>query len=321
MQKYSLTIVLVFSSVLCSWGQNLVPNGSFEEGVTCPTFIGNFDIDILDWYTSAINFNGFLPTPEWYHTCSEQESFSPPDVAFGSQFPFDGNGYAGFVTYSIIGFDTNYREILGVPLNSPLVVGESYLVNFKLGRLVSQGTSIASNNIGFHFTTEQFFQYPDFPINNAHFTVDTVLDLNGEWLEINELFVADSAYNYFHLGNFYNDENTTAEIQDEGAGAAYYVVDQIEISQILSDNSSQFMDGILIYPNPSQGTFTLLHKRKEPISNIRMFDLTGQLIEEFNLRNESSKQVLNFQEKCGTYMLEISTAKTIHYAKIIILEN
>ena len=69
--------------------QNLVPNGSFEEGIECPSFIGNVDAQCADWFNS-ISYpspSANQITPEWYHACGELDVFVPPNVAFGYQDP------------------------------------------------------------------------------------------------------------------------------------------------------------------------------------------------------------------------------------------
>jgi hypothetical protein len=48
--KTRLLFLLAF--VVCSvngLAQNLVPNGSFEEGEPCPTLFGGIEMDFADW--------------------------------------------------------------------------------------------------------------------------------------------------------------------------------------------------------------------------------------------------------------------------------
>ena len=77
-------------------GQNLVPNGSFEEGVVCPTFLGTLDTECANWFGSMTAAEGEVwSTPDWYHDCSEVDFMSPPEVFLGVREPAEGIGYAG----------------------------------------------------------------------------------------------------------------------------------------------------------------------------------------------------------------------------------
>jgi len=87
MSSIKLLLIFIFTSSLV-YGQNLIPNGSFEEGVNCPTQVGNVTLECANWYASLIANEGPNPTPEWFHECSEFVLLAPPDIAFGMLKPF-----------------------------------------------------------------------------------------------------------------------------------------------------------------------------------------------------------------------------------------
>src|SRR5260221_12861858 len=90
MNERFLSIGLVFTTYL-SFGQtNLVPNGSFEDTVQCPT--GTSQI------TRATAWMGFRDTPDYFNICNHSD-LGVPMNGFGHQNAFDGHAYAGFIAY------------------------------------------------------------------------------------------------------------------------------------------------------------------------------------------------------------------------------
>jgi hypothetical protein len=229
--------------------QNLVPNGGFEEG-NCVGYPGNL-VECNDWFSSLTPFEE--TTPEWFHSCIDDDNFSTPDVAFGFQEPYEGLGYGG-----LIGLITNapasYREIIGVNLIEPLEVGSSYEVKFRFSTLTNAPeTTILINNLGFNFSTHPYYSNAAFPTNSSHFAIDTVIHLTEEWLEVYEVFVADSSYQYLHIGNFFDDNLTSSIFPTESAFISYFVIDDVSVNELkVNTVSSSEKAGIKIYPNPCQ---------------------------------------------------------------------
>ena len=97
-----------------TFSQNIVPNASFEDTVTCPTSTNqtnkaagwNIDINTSDYYNSCASFNSMV---------------SVPTSGVGYQCPANGNGYCGFIAFRKI--QPNYREYLGRQI-LPLIVGK-----------------------------------------------------------------------------------------------------------------------------------------------------------------------------------------------------
>ena len=198
------------------YSQNLIPNGSFEEGINCPSTIGNITEECTAWYASLIDNEGPNPTPDWFHECSEFDLLAPPDIAFGYQLPYEGGGYVGLATFS--SNHSEAREIVGVELLEPLAIGETYLVEFFLTEVSNIGFAIFTNNIGYNFSTHPFYDVANFPINTSHFSIDTVVHSSSEWTQVISEFTADSNYTHFHIGNFYDDASTDTVLAGGVAG-------------------------------------------------------------------------------------------------------
>lgn len=251
--KAAILLCFVLTANFCS-GQNLVPNPSFEDYNTCP-----YDLDYIE---NAIGWLSTRSSPNYFNSCAEfvtNNSASVPCNVFGCQYPASGNCYAGFYAKSE---SSGYREYLGSLLIDTLQVGTIYYVSFKINLSSYPFTRnyCGVNNIGALFSTKQYSDNFPAPENNyAHvFTQGIIIDTLN-WIDIKGSFIADSAYSFISIGNFFNDINTDT-IQVAGTSCqAYYFVDDVCVS---TDSSycynytytkveNRVADGILIYPNPA----------------------------------------------------------------------
>ncbi|MEX1192011.1 MAG: PKD domain-containing protein, partial [Brumimicrobium sp.] len=95
---------------------SLIPNSSFEDNSCCPT--GYTQLNCADGWIQASN-----PTSDFWHNCG---TASAP--AYGSPGPNpDGDGIAGFINM------TGWQEHIGSCLSSPMIAGNTYILDFYLG--------------------------------------------------------------------------------------------------------------------------------------------------------------------------------------------
>lgn len=95
---------------------SLIPNSSFEDHSCCPTSYSQ--LNCADTWIQASG-----PTSDFWHTCGQAYA-----SAYGSPGPNpDGNGIAGFIDWN------GYKEYVGACLLSPMVAGNTYVLNFYLG--------------------------------------------------------------------------------------------------------------------------------------------------------------------------------------------
>lgn len=119
--------------------QNLVPNGSFEDYVSCPDHLDGMEF-VEHWYKSIIEpgIDYYLnPSPDYFHECALHPNLGVPENIAGNQLAHNGNAYVGVISYSSNNY--NYREIIGVELTSSLVPGQSYFCSFLFSRAVGWG--------------------------------------------------------------------------------------------------------------------------------------------------------------------------------------
>lgn len=319
----SLLILGLFLFVLTAetcMAQNLVPNPSFEEYITCPPSAGGLAIQsppyeslIQDWYSMNL-------TPDYMHECAGPGASNyPQDNAWGSQEPFQGEAYVAILTKS--GF-ANEREYLAVELSSSLVIGQEYYVSFYAsdndGGEIEQ-TDCATNNIGLNLFVDPPYFWNTFgdenslePINSSLINFEDVLYDSTGWTLIDGAFIADQEYTHLVIGNFYDDSMTIVDqTNPEGCDAAYYI-DFVCLStsdqQCLTVNVSEFTDKkeLKIAVNPAQGIIELFGLPIGQQYSFRIIEPTGRVVAADSGSNN---------------LIDISRLQAGHYVLSIIINN
>ncbi len=204
-------------------GQNLVANYSFETYSTCPTTAGQI--------TNATGWDYSRNAGEYLNSCSASTFADVPTNYFGFQEAATGQAYAGGIMYG--SFASSYiadlREFFYVPLSTPLTIGATYYVSFKVS--LADNAEYAINNLGAQFVTSY---NSNFPINNmAHVYTTSVVSDKTDWVEISGSFVPTVAYNAVLFGNFFTDANITVDFVGSSVDIgynAYYFFDDVYVS-------------------------------------------------------------------------------------------
>lgn len=197
MKKTALLVLFTFIAK-CFIAQNLVTNGDFEVMNYCPNNYG--EVFACHGWLSAPNDTVAPYATEYMNACNTG-LFNVPNGTWGYQIAHSGTGYMALATMAPQ-FTVNYRENIYTQLTTPLVVGTTYSVSMYVSH--TDNSQHASNNLGLKFST-----VPSFPINNiAHVNSSSIITDNTNWVLISGNFVADSAYTYIAVGNFFTDANT-----------------------------------------------------------------------------------------------------------------
>ncbi|MEO5571974.1 MAG: T9SS type A sorting domain-containing protein [Bacteroidia bacterium] len=277
--KKIFTLILFLLSQVSFAQVNLVPNPSFESYSLCPT--GADEID------KAVGWSSSRNSPDYYNACATSIStVSIPFNIFGYQYPASGNAYAGFWAKNA----NNYREYFGVQLISNLQIGTKYYVSIKVSLSPNPVFSryCGVNKIGALFSTVYYntFNNPA-PLNNySQAYTDSIITDTLNWVIIKESFVADSAYSFINIGNFFKD-SLTDSIQIIGnICEAYYYVDDICVSTDsiyaynytwTGFNEIKAEESIKYYPNPFKDYITIDNNGNN-IKSIELYDIYGQPI-------------------------------------------
>jgi hypothetical protein len=313
--KKGVVVLLVVFSWMCGWGQNLVPNFSFEQNDSCPTNENQIRY-ALGWS------NYRYATPDYYNSCSPPDSFGVPYSMFSHQDePRNCNAYAGLVTYATP--HNWYREMIGVQLSQPLVIGQKYFLSFYtvMSEYYLNGIQygMPSNNIGIRLSTIQYTQSNPCPYDNfAHLRSVAVIDDSVNWHRISGSITADSAYNYLILGNFFDDANTDTIHYSCSSClnyGSYYLVDDICLSTdsflcnggldtlpcVTSINELNKIAKFNIYPNPASfnSPFTFTYPSTSAKKEIIIYSIHGKEIARYALPQWSSTQTVKLPQMAG----------------------
>jgi OOP family OmpA-OmpF porin len=219
---------------------NLVPNGSFESYVSCPT-------SFTQIYLAAPWNAPTTGTSDYLNACAPAvfPSVNVPQNEQGYQSAHTGVGYAGIIPFSAA---ADYREYIEAPLTSPLVANASYLVQFYVS--LADSSILAIDRLGAYLSVG-----PVGPIgNDAPLAVTPQVESPASlhltnstgWTLVSGTVVASGGEDHIVIGSFHDDASTST-VAGPGLwpGGAYYYIDDVRVELALpteqaccmSDNS------------------------------------------------------------------------------------
>jgi hypothetical protein len=240
------------------------------------------------------------------------------------QYAHDGDAYVGMTTFE----PNNFREHVGAPLVEPLVVGQTYYVSYWVN-LATEGSyweaRWASNNQGVLFTMDEHIwsgqtgSGPEFaPRNYAQVNNPTVITDTANWTLVSGSFVADSAYRYIVLGNFFDDAHTdTVHFIPGPSAAAYYLYDAICVSSVPGECPmstaimEQGQDGVVV--QVTAGSEWLHVEGAETGFRIWVFDAGGRLVVQSAINGPIVQDIRDWPD--GMYVARILGRKGEGWSK------
>ena len=307
--------------------QNLVPNPSFELHDTCPAIFG-FTSKPLYW-------DRWDQSPEYFHACAGglggvDTLLDVPWNGFTWQYALDGDAYVGMTCFE----PGDFREHVGAPLIEPLIIGQTYYVSFWVN-LATEGsyweTRWACNNQGVLFTMDEHIwsgqtgAVPEFaPRNYAHVNNPTVITDTANWTLVSGSFVADSAYRYIVLGNFFNDALTDTLHFTPGLPslAAYYLYDAICVSP--SPGECPMATGV---QEPAEAALMVRVRGGGQWLQVDgadggahgwVYDASGRLVAQFAFNGSSEQPIGHWPE--GVYVLRVQGGSgSVGHEKFVVI--
>ena len=295
MKKIIFTLSMLLQTAFC-FAQNLVPNPSFEDTVACPINANQVPF--------ATGWDNFGQSPDYFNSCSINPDYSVPFNWGGYQQAASGNAYTAFGTYISHIFTLNdVREFIGGLLSSPLAIGEKYFVSFKVSLSLSNQiqSNCACNHIGAMFSTVPYSWSNPAPVtNNPPIHNDSLITDTVGWTTIFGSFIADSAYQYIIIGNFYDDLNTDTLIIDGSnyCYLSYYYLDNVCVStdsvfaatwSSINDDDEEIANLIKIFPNPAIDDITIQSTGLNEPFEITIYSSLGQ--ELYHSKNIKDKHI------------------------------
>lgn len=208
---------------------NLIPNPSFEVLANPP----------IGWFINGRRFSRVMKY--WTSpTGASPDVYGPgvvvpdnwADKGFGRMPPADGDYFIGLTLYGCRHGKPHCREYVQVPLNEPLVPGQTYAVEMMVATL-PRGLRI--DRIGVWFAKVPFetsevvliHQQPDW-------VTDSIIDPPvGYWTKLSGQFTARTDGRFLILGNFFTDDETRTRAPAANAfGYAYYYFDALSLRKV-----------------------------------------------------------------------------------------
>jgi hypothetical protein len=318
MQKLRLLFFSLLLAIPSFAQQNLVPNPGFEDTLGCPQGYPDLDPKCQNW-------KSFRTTPDYINNCSSVCGYYNQ---YGYQQPHSGQAYAGVNMYQTTVPDAS--EHIGVQLSSALLIGTKYYISFYVVAAYNYSlANIACNKIGALVTTYPYidptgmFPLPDTcTIHSESIISDTL-----SWTKISGSFIADSAYEYLILGNFYRDVylDTINFPYQIASQIAYYYLDDVCIStdsiyaetwtNINYENQNQ--NELLIFPNPACD-FITISLNNNLSGEIILYNVFGEIVFIEKIENLNELKMDLSALPTGIYFLKIipDTDKIFYSQKI-----
>jgi hypothetical protein len=188
----------------------------------------------------------------------------------------------------------------------------------------------ASNNVGFLFSTKQFNLSNYAPTNNfCHFKVDSIVKDTIGWELVSGSFIADSAYAYLTLGNFYKDTSTLVikyyiTTLNPLVLTCYTFIDDIYVgydsTQDVGINNIGNIE-VKTYPNPTSRKI-IIHTDNVKVYQISLFNEVGINIVTENISPTKSEIEMDVSKYAnGIYFLKIKTDKGMTSSRFTIFHQ
>jgi OOP family OmpA-OmpF porin len=306
--------------------QNLVPNPSFEDYHTCPTFNSNIQESLNNWYSPTIGTSDYFN--KFYIDTTKNGRGVPYNYIYGFQYPKDGNGYVGLYLYyespAISSHD--YREYIAIELIDSLKKDTTYCVSV-FTNLSLNGSSAISSDIQFYFSNDSLYDYSWPGQNNLNVNPQVVNDSENfisdtlNWILINGAFVSKGGEKFLTIGNFLpNNKSHIQKFDSANFHRSYYYFDEVSVIKGQCKREDTVKKVFFnLYPNPNNGNFNLNYGINNSAEFI-MYDILGRVITRTELNKDEVIQEFKMPLLSnGIYFIRIADSnKELYSTKMII---
>jgi len=222
-------------------GDNLVQNASFE--ILEKKLTKTRQIQAATNWVSATGQKADLFSS---FTEPKYDIYAPKNL-YGYEYPYDGDNYAGIITYS---YNNRIpRTYITNRLVEPLKQGKLYCISFKLS--LSELSKYSMNNMGIHISKKE-------PLRNEKVSLfleegktgGTMKEASNRvfakvkgWDQVCGPYMAKGNERYITIGNFNKNKDTktytmekTPEYKEEQKPVAYYYIDYVSVKEIEGPN-------------------------------------------------------------------------------------
>ena len=210
-----------------------------------------------------------------------------------------------------------------------MVIGQKYHLSFKTvmggGNIGGNYFENASNNVGLKLSTTQFTESEPAPIDNhSHLRLTEVFTDTLNWLLVSGSIVADSAYDYVMMGNFYDNLNTdTMMFNCMGClnQYSYYLIDDVcvsvdsltcngELDQLpcnVSVAENVTVEQFRVFPNPATDWTEIMMEGEIEDAEIAVYDMKGRLLLKQVLIGNKTRIDLSKIDRSGLLVVSVNS--------------
>ncbi len=246
--KPIFTVLITIATTTVFAQQNLVPNPSFEDYITCPH--SNSQIRYSETYSAFITVTAWCnpvkqSTPDYFNACDTTGRVSVPDNFNGVQPARTGNAYTGIYTYvRNLPSVSEYAEYIYCKLSQKLIQGVSYDVSFYVSGVPGKGSAnnpyAAVDRIGVSFSDTIAYEKGSGFVMNIPYSIKSTpgifLDDTVGWTKISGRYTAKGGEEYLYIGNFWDSSflltkfyypDSTPSFQT----LSYYYIDDVSVTK------------------------------------------------------------------------------------------
>lgn len=244
-------LYIVFLVSFASTGQNLVPNGSFEEYSSCPeqNELGNGQFErCTGWYYSTPMNVG---SPDYFNVCNNligganQGMVGVPTNFWGYQQAYEGDGYIGLgmYEYSLSNSSVVGKEFASAHLLSKLKPCTEY--KFEMYVSLANKASHGCSSIGIKVTNSDFsssYLEDYLSLTSSWENSDIVFDTLN-WTRLSTRFTAIGGEIILTIGHFAEYNETDVHFNDSSTILAfnsylpYYYIDSVSLIELGEDEN------------------------------------------------------------------------------------
>ncbi len=275
MKKCLFLFSFIFSGYWLLHAQNLVPNYSFEQADSCPTFPNDryfeYSLGCVGWGQATSAWADYFNACDTAAISIGKNApwVGVPYNTLGYQNAYEGNAYAGINMYSVS--LPNYKAYLltNIP---PLEIDTVYQVTLHIS--LADSCEFATDGIGVLFTT----------YGSPNRYIDTTLGITPQidyssygvitnsinWTTLKGTFVADSAYSTLIIGGFKTlSKMKIIAVNDSPSNPhnnSFYYIDNIVVEKLSSTGIGSITNNNfnpVLYPNPFTDHASLIFSNQE----------------------------------------------------------
>lgn len=230
---FILTVACATIANATAQGDNLVPNGSFENSdLRKLKSQGQLEEFTEDWFSAT------EASLDLYAEGMKSEKVNIPNNIYGKQEATDGVCYAGFRAFSK---DPKLpRTYFEVELSTELEKNQLYCVSFDVS--LSDLSRYGVNGVGAFLSDRKIEQGNTGALNRTASVLhkaDKVMSLQDGWETICGTFIGTGEEEYLVIGGFHKDSDVEDEKMKKPSGVtgvvknqAYYYLDNVRVTPI-----------------------------------------------------------------------------------------